>query len=220
MLSSIRTSIALAIALGIAVLLIGIGMANDSFLKTSRDDGVRFLGTASIYASEVGWATDERFVVGAADDVFVGRVIRTEDKVTSTTTSSPPVPESQFSVEVVENVKGDLDGTVTVNQSGGIVEYSADRNYPEEDIQKGERVRQLSLVNGIPLFEPGQKYLFVTTYDDKNDWHELVTSSLAKLEVEDREQRDMLVSNFEDAKQEQVDPEDFSARSSANEPAP
>lgn len=212
MLSSRRTSVALALAIvALAAVWAAVGIA--------PDDGVKFAGTAPIQSSEVAWAADERFVVGAADDVFVGRVLRVQDDLTTSPTSSLPQPQSQFAVEVQRNIKGKINGTVTVNQGGGFVEYSADRDYPEADVQKGDRVRQLGVVNEVPLLEPGREYLFVTTYDNKNGWHEFVSPGLARLEVEDRAQREALVENFEEAEREQVDPFGF-AGTSGLEPAP
>lgn len=166
--------------------------------------GERAIGSAQAsYSFDI---SDERALVGSADNAFVGRVLRAEDKVSSSDTPIAPMPQSQFSVEVLENVKGKLSGTVIVNQAGGYVEYSADRDYPGDGIQKGDRVRELILVDGDSQLEPGQEYMFLTAYDQKNDWHELVASRVGDIELNDRKQREAVIKTYEEAKQDQFDP--------------
>jgi hypothetical protein len=63
------------------------------------------------YAFDV---TDTRRLVGWADNVFIGKVIRQDG-----TKSRNDIPETQFKVELSDNVKGKLNGTVILNQQGG-----------------------------------------------------------------------------------------------------
>lgn len=199
MLGNFKTLIALTLmAVGVIV--------GTAWVSGVDDDRVHFVGQTGVQASVPEWVLDERYLVGAADNVFVGRVVEVKDRVSSSTTSVPPPAQSQFAVEVLKNVKGDLAGAVTVNQGGGYQEYSADRDYPEAGIQQGDRVRELDLVNDDPLLEPGQEYLFVTGYDRKNDWHEVVAPHLGDIKLKDQMQRRALVEKFEKAKREQVDP--------------
>jgi hypothetical protein len=150
---------------------------------------------------------DERLLVGSADNVFVGRVVEVKDNLsTSGPSEDPPLAQSQFAVEVLENIKGQLVGTVTINQGGGYVEYHADRDYPEDGVHKGERVRQLILIDKDPLLEPGQQYMFVTAYDQKAGWHELAASVAGDIKIKDNAQRKALVERFKEAKRDQVDP--------------
>lgn len=131
MLGSKKTLVGLVLAIcGVAAGVVVAGTAENG-------DRARLVATHNIEALEVGWAADDRFLVGAADDVFVGRVLGAEDTLKTTETSVPPMPESQFSVEVLRNVKGDLAGRVTINQGGGYQEYSADRDYPGQGVQEG-----------------------------------------------------------------------------------
>ncbi len=62
--------------------------------------------------------SDERNLVGFADNVFVGRVAKKVGNRGSMR-SGLGMPHTLFSVEVSENVKGKLGGAVTVAQPGG-----------------------------------------------------------------------------------------------------
>ena len=81
-------------------------------------------------------------LIGWADNVFIGKVIKQ-----SGTKSLGGIPETQFEVEVTENIKGDLEG------------------YTDEE---------LILVENDPLLKEGQLYLFVTKYLKEENWHTLV----------------------------------------------
>ncbi len=175
---------------------------SDSESEHTQDESQIGMSQAS-YPFDI---TDERALVGSADNVFVGRVLKAQDRVSSSNTPIAPVPQSQFAVEVLDTVKGNLSGTVTVNQGGGYVEYSADRDYPEDGVSKGDRIRELILVDGDPLLEPGKEYMFLTAYDRKNDWQELVASRVGDIELEDQAQREAVVETYEAAKQDQFDP--------------
>lgn len=131
--------------------------------------------------------TDDRMLVGFADNVFVGRVA---EKVGAEGSASSGIPYTLFSVEVLENVKGNLDGAITVAQEGGY------------DPAAG----CVMLMDGDPLLKPGQEVLFVTRYDGRNRRHQITTSGYGDLRVGSRAQRDALVRRFERAEKEQVDP--------------
>lgn len=215
MLRSKRTLVVLVVLVLVVISMPLIGTAlvggGDDEYHDVQDRGERAIGSAQ--ASYPFDISDERALVGSADNVFVGRVLRAEDKVSSSDTSIAPVPQSQFDVEVIENVKGDLSGTVTVNQAGGYVEYSADRDYPEDGVEKGDRVRELILVDGDPLLEPEQEYMFLTAYDQKNSWHELVASRVGDIELDDQAKREAVVETYKKAKREQYDPTDVASGS-------
>ncbi len=94
---------------------------------------------------------DTRQLVGWSDNVFIGKVLEQ-----SGTKSLDGIPETQFKVEVTDQIKGELDGTVIVNQQGGY-----------ED-------KELILVEGDQLLKDGQLYLFVTKHLKEESWHTLV----------------------------------------------
>ncbi len=98
------------------------------------------------------------------------------------------LPQTQFSVAVLKNIKGDLDGTVTVNQTGGY------------DKAEDRKVR----VEGDPLLEPNQERLFATSYDQEEGWYTIVAQPFGDVRLESEQQRTDLVEKFEQAREEQI----------------
>ncbi|MEH7379966.1 hypothetical protein V7138_05735 [Bacillus sp. JJ1533] len=92
-----------------------------------------------------------REVVGFSDNVFLGKVIKQVD-----TKSLNGYPETQFEVEVLDNIKGELKGTIKVNQQGGY---------------EGE---YLFLMEDDKLLVKGQTYLFATRYLKEENWHTVI----------------------------------------------
>ena len=82
---------------------------------------------------------DPRRLVGAADNVFVGRV-----EAQAGTKQLGDVPETQFRIQVQEQIKGKLTSDAVVNQQGGYVEGG------------------LVLPEGDSPLQLGRDYLFVT----------------------------------------------------------
>ncbi len=124
-------------------------------------------------------------MVGFATNVFVGRVVG-EAGSEGAPLSGPgekAVPRTQFSVEVLKNVKGDLDGTVTVSQIGGY------------DGEEGREVR----VEGDSLSKPGKRYLFVTSYNREEGWYAVVAQPFGDVLVEDEARRREVEERFEQA---------------------
>ena len=180
----------------VAVALVPADLANSSgkeLLKISKEVRLAF-------AFDVN---DERQLVGSASNVFLGRVDRQvgNEGLRVAGDPEPNIAQTQFSVEVLDNIKGDLAGTVTVSQKGGYQEYVADRGP-----QKGKRVRELVQSEDDPLLEPGQEVLFVTNYDPQNDWYYTVGANRGAVRIKGTEQRKDVVERFKKAKKEQVDP--------------
>lgn len=94
--------------------------------------------------------SNPREVVGFSDNVFVGKVVK------QVGTRNRDYPETQFEVEVLYNIKGEVNGTIKVNQVGG---YEGD---------------YLFLMEGDKLIEEGQTYLFATRYLAEEKWHTLI----------------------------------------------
>lgn len=158
---------------------------------------------------------DKRMLVGASDNVFVGRVVeqvgaKPLDAVggegVDAATADIAQPRTQFSVEVLRNIKGRLSGTVTVSQDGGVVEYKADKDYPEAGVRAGETVRELVLVEEDSLLEPGRKYMLVTSKDPVNGWHQIVAPGKGNERIDKTGELEELEGEFEQAEKEQVDP--------------
>lgn len=127
------------------------GLVGTGFWFTQTNDHEGGNGIIYNQASFAIDVTDDNKLVGAAHNVFVGKVI--DQTGTKTDRSSP---QTQFSVEILENIKGNLTGIVTVNQGGGY-ENIGGQNY-------------LILTEGDKLIEPGKTYLFVTRVSD-GGWH-------------------------------------------------
>ena len=164
-------------------------------------------GAVTSYIFDV---SDDRRLVGFADDVFVGRVLRKVGEE-GLPTSDPDhrIAQIQFAVEVAENIKGELAGTVTVNQLGGHQEYVAEGNHPELEIRAGNRVRELVLFDGDPLLEPGREYLLVTKRSRRKGWHEIAAPGFGDVPLgDDGEGAVRIVDRFRQAVEHQIDPFD------------
>lgn len=87
---------------------------------------------------------DDRIMMGAAHNVFVGTAVKQiGNRDTGLGVST------QFEVAVVHNIKGALSGSVIVDQQGGY----------ENGI--------LYTVEGDPLLQPGSTYLLTTRYNEQ-----------------------------------------------------
>ncbi len=176
----------------LALAVFGVGFAAYALLaREAPETGAA--GNGEVVNLEVNYAfepADEKQLVGFATNVFVGRVV---EKVGAegAPLSGPGgevVPRTQFSVAVLENIKGDLGGKVTVSQTGGY------------DRPEGRTVR----VEGDPLLQPGQQGLFVTSYDEQEDWYTIVAQPFGDVRIESESERTDLVEKFEQARRAQI----------------
>jgi len=134
--------------------------------------------------------TDERQLVGFATNVFVGRVVGkvgTEGAPVSGP-QADVIPRAQFSVAVLNNIKGDLGGNVTVSQTGGY------------DKSVGREVR----IEGDPLLKPGQVLLFATSYDREEGWYTVAAQPFGTVPIENGQQKTNLVERFTQAREHQI----------------
>ena len=142
--------------------------------------------------------TDERLLVGFAENVFVGRVV---DRVASAEMKvsgpDPGPPVTLFAVEVQQNIKGELPvgEKVTVGQMGGYSKADSAVQLYGDDME-----------NPDPLLEPGQEVLFVTRPSGSGDWLQITTSGYGDVRIKDKEERRKLVEKFKKAKEKQIDP--------------
>lgn len=151
----------------------------------------------SSYAHNI---SDDRVLVGFSDNVFIGRVI---EKTGSESNTPPPEadspgfsPQTQFSVEVLENVKGNLSGTVTVSQYGGY-----------EELFGVEVPFWKNLVDGDELLRSGQTYLFVTRYNERDGWHSIVANNYGDLPIQNQTDYEKKLERFEEAYRNEIPPE-------------
>lgn len=102
---------------------------------------------------------DDRILMGASHNVFVGKVINEIGVEEVQANPRLTIPITQFVVTVVSNIKGNLSGSVTVNQVGGY------KNGVLYAIQGGDAAGLNNEAGGY-LLQPGETYLFATRYDN------------------------------------------------------
>lgn len=107
-------------------------------------------------------------LLGASHNVFIARIVKSGDIV-----NYPLGPSQQYIVEVVDNIKGDLQGTVTVEQEG----YMSNGMFqPVED-------------GGTPL-ESGSTYLLATRYNAPVNAYTLIASKYASPKLDESKSLD------------------------------
>lgn len=143
-----------------------------------------FSYTEALYATDV---SDPRQLVGLTENVFIGRVVSFNE-----THYPDGIPESLFTVEVLENIKGDLKAEVAVNQQGGVW-LANDDDTPS----------QLHLVNEDALLIPGQTYLFATLPHAEGRWHTLVPV-YGDIAIKDDAHRAEVTAIYQNAVQNQI----------------
>jgi hypothetical protein len=127
-------------------------------------------------------AANETQLVNVSDNVFVGQVVRRIDD--APLPEAAPLPTTAFAVEVKENIKGSLSGTVTVVQGGGC------------DPEYGRVV----LINNNPLLVPGQEVLFTTSEDSPGGTHSLASHTYSSVRLETASEKARVVAKFQEAK--------------------
>ncbi len=192
-LNSGKLSVLLALAIA-AILIAGyVGVGKPSETGSAEGPATEVIHMEVSYGFE---ASEKEKLVGFAENVFTGRVIEQvgseEMADPDSAAEGPGIPQTQFAVETLENIKGDLTGTVTVNQQGGDLKLNGNK--------------KKVLIEGDPLLEPGGEYLFVTRYEDNEGWHTIAAQPFGKIKVEDRGKRKEVKEEFQQAKKKQKDP--------------
>ena len=171
------------------VLLVLTGLIGTGFLVT-QINGYKSGSEISYGHADSIDVTDDRVLVGAAHNVFIGKVIAQ----TGNKPNTPPVeagdtpgfsPQTQFSVEVLENIKGNLKGTIIVSQYGGYVEKDG--------------VNQLVLVEGDKPLESGKTYLFATRFNDIDGWYTIIVPNYGDLPITDQTDHQNKLERFKKA---------------------
>ena len=146
-----------------------------------------------IHSQFVADLSDDRIMMGASHNVFVGKVTQEIG-----TTDIDIGPETQFKVEILDNMKGDLAGEVTVNQQAG---------YNAEGV--------LYNPHGVALIATGNTYLFNTRYNPEQDWYtvsahpnglKLISedASLQASELKNLAEQDKKVKKFREAYKNEI----------------
>jgi hypothetical protein len=107
-------SLSLAAVGGVLVRWQGAHTAGVNTLDPIEDVGIGH----PIYALD---PRDDRVMAAYATDIFIGRVLgQTGNTGAPTSAPGQEVPQSQFAVEVLQAVKGEVEGVVTINQVCGL----------------------------------------------------------------------------------------------------
>jgi hypothetical protein len=124
--------------------------------------------------------SDPRKLVGFSDNVFIGKVVEQVG-----TKALNDIPETQYKVEVLDNIKGDLNGMVKVNQQGGY------------------HWNKIVLFEGDKLLKEGQIYLFATRYLERENWHTLVPVD-GDVPISNEEEKSELIIKYSKAYKEEI----------------
>jgi hypothetical protein len=123
---------------------------------------------------------DRRYLVGDADNVFIGKVVSNLGYQVI-----DDLPETQYEVRVRKRIKGETLGTVIVNQLGGIkLIYNF---IPEKTTVLGQK-----------NLEVGKTYLFVTNYSWSRNCYTTITG-VGSYEITSEEEKDKLIKTFKNA---------------------
>ena len=127
---------------------------------------------------------DDHAVADYATDIFISRVLDQSGAV-GAPTSAPgqELPQSQFAVEVLQVVKSQAAGVVTVNQVGGL------------DKQAGE----IMLLEGDALLRPGASELFLVVSVPERGWYQIVAAGYGHRPADVPAQRQALSERFAQA---------------------
>ena len=99
--------------------------------------------------------SNDRKLAGYGESIFFGQVAKELGQ-----SEERGWPETQFSVKILEVLKGSVTGEETVNQQGGF------------NTRKNSTFRMTDDPN---LLEPGKSYLFVTRPLERKGWHTLIS---------------------------------------------
>ena len=163
-------------ASGLAVLMT-LGIAGPGLFF---DQPAENLVTQTVQTSHAFDVTDPQRLVGWADNVFVGKVV----KMTGTS-NEREVLETQFKVKLEENIKGELEGEVIVNQQGG---YEG---------------KNLILVENDQLLKEGESYLFITRMNEEQNWHTVVPV-YGDIMMKSEAHKEELLNKYRQAYQEEI----------------
>lgn len=118
------------------------------------------LAIKEIHQEYVADFSNDKILVGGSQNVFVAKII----KEVGNKTNISWMPRTQFEVEVISNVKGYLQGRITVSQIGGYLNgvlYVSNEDIlgPSDSPSAGH------------LLQPGSTYLLATRYSSTDGWY-------------------------------------------------
>ena len=177
------------IALAIAAL---VGLVALSALTAAREDETapptNVVVTHPAYPYDFN---DKRILVGFAQYVFLGEVAeQVGNKGVPTSAPDIEIPQTQFRVKVMQEIKGKLPPEVVVSQSSALDKDTGD----------------LILIDGDPLLQPGEVILFVANAEPEFDWYTIVAGPFGATRAKDADEAAALVTEFAQAERHQFVP--------------
>ena len=170
-------SLSLAAVGGVLVRWQGAHTAGVNTLDPIEDVGIGH----PIYALD---PRDDRVMAAYATDIFIGEVLgQTGNTGAPTSAPGQEMPQSQFAVDVLQAVKGELEGVVTINQVGGL------------DAQ----AKRMMLLEGDALLRPGESSLFLVVHVPEMEWYQIVAAGHGHLPTDDPLDQATLVDRFTQA---------------------
>lgn len=172
-----------------------LGIASLSLVAVARDAELGTPVRPHIVITEPSYAYDfsnDQILVGTSEFVFLGQVVE-QVSAKGIPTSDPEIeiPLTQFSVRVIEQIKGKLPTEgVVVSQSSGVDKSSGD----------------LILVDGDPLLNPGEIVLFSVNLEPDFGWYQIAAGPYGAIRAKDARESDALVARFQEAEQKQFVP--------------
>ncbi len=173
--SSSRRAILAAIVAAGSLALARRGLALDTPVATP---------TPEVFITHPAYAydfRDKRVLVGFADTVFLGEVVeQVGSRGLPTSDPEDEIPQTQFTVKVIERIKGDPPDKIVVSQGSGIEKASG----------------SLVLLDGDPLLKPGEVVLFAANRSPDFDWYTIVAGPYGAIRTKDAEDAETMVSEF------------------------
>lgn len=124
--------------------------------------------TREIHSQWIEEMNSDEGLMGASHNVFVGKINKKSgDK------SIYENPETQFEVEVLYNIKGDLQGSVVVSQEGGYKNGILYRSFDDVMVSSDDKQNKQ---DNDGLMKKGETYLFVTRYSEKGNWYSIISN--------------------------------------------
>jgi hypothetical protein len=157
--------------------IIALGIAGPGLLSNQPPENPVIQTVQTSHAFDV---SDPKRLVGWADNVFIGKVVGH-----SGTYDEDGMLETQFQVQVSENIKGELYGGITVNQQGG---YEG---------------KTLILVENDQLLKEGESYLFISRKNAEKDWHTVVPV-FGDILIKNEAHKEELLKKYNQAYQEEI----------------
>ena len=143
-----------------------------------------------VHTNAIADFNDQKQVAGASHNIFIGEITKQIGNK-----SRGSIPETQYEVKVLKDIKGKQKNKIVLNQQGGYRENA-------------EGQEELVLVEGDKLLQEGKLYLFATRYSEEDNWHTVIPNA-GDILIDGEEKKNKLIKEFTAAYENQSVPEFF-----------